>query len=506
MKKVVNMTYASSLTNLCEVNSSFDTGILRIAYTGKNRNKSAISKEAFERCIKTMYNCPVVCRYDRESDSLGGHDMEVVRDADGGLKIVNTTTPVGVIPNQAKYWWEDVEEDDGTVHEYLYTEILLWKRQEAYSKIKRDGITAHSMEITVKDGEMRDGYFYIYDFEFTAFCLINVEPCYESSALEVFSKQEFTKQFSEMMQDLKESFKLVDTSAEVDDIHPQNYSTEGGKEVLDKELETVVEIEDEVEIATEPVDETPVEATDEAQEQPEAVDEVQPEPEQEEFNLTNNIIDELLRALDEETIQFDWGTMPRYCYADSDFELNEVYCWDRGDWLLYGFSYTLDGDNVVIDYNSKKRKKYVIADYEGGEQVSPFASTYTQMEQRIAENTEWESKYQAMSESMTSAEKELDELRQFKADVENTKAAEAREEILANFSDLAGVEAFDKLCEEAMNYDAEALEEKCYAIRGRNATVTKFSLETKTPKIVFEKTSDAEETEPYGGIFEKYLK
>ena len=124
-----------------------------------------------------MYNCPVVCNYNRETDSIGGHDTEVFRDNDGSIRIVNVTTPVGTVPSQSKYWWDVVEEDDGTLHEYLFTEVLIWKRQEAYAKIKRDNITAHSMEITIKDGELKDGIFYIYDFEFTAFCLIGVEPC-----------------------------------------------------------------------------------------------------------------------------------------------------------------------------------------------------------------------------------------------------------------------------------------------------------------------------------------
>lgn len=497
MKKVVNMTYASSLTDLCEVNSSFDTGVLRIAYTGNNRNKSSISKQAFERSIKTMYNCPIVCHYDRETDSLGGHDVELVRDPDGALRVINMTTPVGVIPSEAKYWWDTVEESDGTLHEYLYTEILLWKRQEAYRKIKEDGITAHSMEITVKDGEMIDGYFHIYDFEFTAFALIGVEPCFESSALEVFSKQEFKQQFSEMMQDLKESFNLVNTSdSEVDDIHPHQISTEGGNEVLDKDLETVVETEDELETVVEEVVDTPAEE----QTETDTPDEVQEETNQEEYNLTNNVLDELIQSLCGETVQCEWGEMPRYCYVDSDMEIGEVYCWDRTDWLLYGFTYTLDGDRVVIDFESKKRKKYVIADFDEGGQDSPFASTYTQMEQLIHDNAEWQTKYQ-------NAEAELTELRQYKADVENAKATEARNEILANFSDLAGIEAFDKLCEQAMEYDVDTLEEKCYAIRGRSATITKFSLETKTPKLVFEKNDDAEGEveEPYGGICEKYL-
>ena len=112
MGKLVNMTYASTLTDLCEMNSSFDKGILRIAYTGANRNKSYISKEAFERSINTIYNCPIVCNYDRETDELGGHDIELVRDSAGELQIVNATTPVGVIPESAKVWWDFVTEED----------------------------------------------------------------------------------------------------------------------------------------------------------------------------------------------------------------------------------------------------------------------------------------------------------------------------------------------------------------------------------------------------------
>ena len=50
--EILNLTYASSLTDLCEINSSFDSGILRIAYTGDNRNGSSISKDVFEDALK----------------------------------------------------------------------------------------------------------------------------------------------------------------------------------------------------------------------------------------------------------------------------------------------------------------------------------------------------------------------------------------------------------------------------------------------------------------------
>ena len=60
---------------MVEVNPSFDKGKLRIAYTGTNRNNTFISKEAFEKSIPTMFNCPVVTHYDRQKDTLCGHEI-----------------------------------------------------------------------------------------------------------------------------------------------------------------------------------------------------------------------------------------------------------------------------------------------------------------------------------------------------------------------------------------------------------------------------------------------
>lgn len=512
MDKVLNMTYASSLTNLCEVNSSFDTGVLRICYTGDNRNGSHISKKAIKKSLQTIYNCPIVCNYDRETDTLGGHDMEVVRDENGGLHIVNVTQPVGVIPESSKVWFEEYEEEDGTVHEYLYAEALLWKRQEAYRKIQKDGITAHSMEITVKDGKIVDGVYHINDFEFTAFALIGVEPCFEGSALEMFSKQDFKQQLSEMMQDLKESFKQVNTSLEVDNTHPQNYSMEGGERVLEDKMELIAKYGIDIESLDFSIDDFTVEELTEKFEAMKAASgEGDPAPEataEDKFVLTSNIIDELYRVLGEVKIEREWGECTRYWYVDCDFELKEVYCWDTNDWLLYGFTYDTEGDSVTIDFESKKRKKYVIADFEEGEQPSPFATMFAQMEQKLHDNSEWEAKYQTASDTIASMEIELKELRQFKTDTEYAAAKEERDSVLAKFENLTGVEAFESLRDSCMQYDVETLEEKCYAILGRNGIAAKFNLEDKLPKLKIEKTDSTKtnnkSNEPYGGIFPEY--
>lgn len=68
----------------------------------------------------------------------------------------------------------------------------------------------------------------------------------------------------------------------------------------------------------------------------------------------------------------DWGELRKYLYMDFDYELSEVYCYDCEDWKLYGFSYSMNGDNVIIDFGSKKRKKISIVDFDEGSADSNY--------------------------------------------------------------------------------------------------------------------------------------
>ena len=506
MNKVAHMTYSSSLSSLCEINSSFDTGVLRIAYTGKNRNGSSISKEAFENSIKTMYNCPIVCNYDRETDSIGGHDMALVSSKDGDLKIVNCTMPVGVIPESSKYFWEIVEEDDGTEHEYLCAEVLIWKRQEAYQKIKEDGITKHSMELSIKDGEMKDGVFEIYDFEFTAFCLLgdDHEPCFESSAMGLFSLDALKVQMNKMISELKETYSLISPRSEVEDT--LNIPTEGGEKVLDEKLALVAEYGYEIDALEFSIEEL---SLDEIREKFETMKLADVEPAadpvvEERFELNSRICEEICYAVEAEKIQSPWGEMPRYSVVDYDAEYKMVYCFDADDhWKLYGFGFSMNGDNVVVDFESKKRMKFAIVDFDEGEQTMPFDKLFEDISaQFTANDTQWSEKYQAASDTIETMNTELGSLRQFKTDTEAAAAEVAREEIFAQFEDLAGVEEFESLRENCSEFELDALEEKCYAIRGRNGTIAKFTKKSDAPKLKVDRAEP--EDQAYGGLFEKY--
>lgn len=505
MSKVVHMTYSSSLSPLCEINSSFDTGVLRIAYTGKNRNGSFISKEAFERCIQTMYNCPIVCNYNREQDSFGGHDMEVVADSEGNMRLVNATIPVGVIPESSNYFWDTVEEEDGTKHEYLCADVLIWKRQEAYSKIKNDGVVAHSMELTVKDGETIDGIFVINDFEFTAFCLLgdDHEPCFESSALGMFTFAEMKKQMAEMMNELKADYSLIKPVDGIDDTHPHENFTEGGK-VLDEKIALVAEYGFDVANLDFSIEEMSIDELREKFESMKAAAPASVEAEENKFELNSQMCEEIRCAVETEMVERSWGKMPRYSVVDYDADSKMVYCFDADDhWRLYGFAFSMNGDNVVVDFDSKKRMKFAIVDFDEGEQPMPFDSIFEQIStQFTANDTQWSEKYQSASDTITSMNDELSTLRQFKTDTENAAAEVARNEIFAQFEDLVGVEEFETLQDNCAEFELDALEEKCYAIRGRNGSTAKFTKEQKAPKLKVERVEP--EDMAYGGLFIKY--
>ena len=520
---------------MVSVNSSFDAGVLRVCYHGKNRNRSEINKEIFEKCINTIYNCPIVCNYIREEEEIGSHDVEVVKTSKG-LKLVNITTPVGVVPTGANYWWEEVKEENGVVHEYLCVDVLIWKRQEAYSKLKENGITDESMEITVKDGEMIDGYYRVYDFEFTAFCLLGTaEPCFESASVRLFEKDEFVSQYSLMMSDLKEEIAKVQPANAVDILHPQNFS-EGGNETLDKKLELLAKYNltvdmldfniedfelDELEQKFEEI-KNAAEGNDGSQDgadntptDGEGNGEGNGEGEKpESYALTaEQFRSGLIEALSAERMMSSWGEeIPRYIYVDYDTEVSEVYCYDYEDWKLYGFTYTTNGDVVTVNFTDKKRKKFSIVDFDEGDNDFGFAHVYESISdinhsqnkaEFETEKGKLEAKYSEATSTIDNLNNEIAELRKYKEGKLKDERDDAEEAVFSEFADLVGVEAFETLKENAGNYSIEDLEEKCFAIRGRKNSNMNFSISNKTPKLPTHQHTKNED-EPYEGIFLKY--
>lgn len=503
MGQPVSLRFASAIQNICEINDSFASARLRVCYTGQNRNGSFISKKSIEAAIPSMYNCPVVCNYDIETDTIGGHDVKIIETDDGGIRIVNATSAVGVIPSGANSTFEIVQEDDGTNHEYFVTDALLWKRSPVYEKLVKDGIEAQSMEIDVSKGRNDKGIFIIDDFSFTAFCLLgdDVEPCFESASLQMFNCSECEQQFALMMQDLKENFKQVNTSKE-DDI---DINEEGGESLDDdKKLNHGGEADGghEEEYAKEN-EKTPDEPKQNASEQIANTDD------DEQFTLSaEQFKTGLCDALGKELVHTDWGDYPRYSYCDYDSDAEEVFAFDSDDWNLYGFKYTMKGDNVVVDFGTKKRKKFSIVDFDDGEETTTSLDSaftlHTNMELGKKDRY-YSEKIVVADEKIAKLNEEVADLRKYKSEKMADERAAEESQIFECFKDLDGNTEFEALKSNCAELSIDALQEKCYAIRGKSVKMT-FSTEKKrnNVRVPVGQHEHEKADEPYGGLFVEF--
>ena len=526
--------YPASISQITEINDSFDSALLRVCYAGNNRNRSNLSKDVIEKAIPTMAYCPVVANYTVESDEIGGHDVEIVRTDSGDVKMVNLTDAIGVVPENPEWCWNTVTEEDGREQEYLSTPVILWKRAAVYDKLKRDGISGQSMEIRVKEGRLQDGVFIVDSFEFTAFCLLGdgIEPCFESASLEMFQLNKVSDRLGQMMTDFKKEFSgvMTATAADIDSPSGEENYMKGGESSLNvndlmakygltaedvtvdldgktgEEIEALFSSIREAKFADDDPEAEPSDnnddsvdgnngdesATDTDNNEPGETDatvdddnEDEPGGTKRSFQLTGEqMISGLYESLRKETYTDEWGTWGRYGYVDYYPDTNEVFAYDYTDWKLYGFTFSLNGDNVVIDFDSKKRKKFAYVDFDEGDVGAEYKYMFDGANARFAV-----------------VAKEVNELREFKKSVETAEHNTKVEEVFSRFEDIADDPKFAELRSNCANMSVEDIEDKCFAIRGRKVNVQmKFSQDGPKPvRLPVERNKKTDE--PYGGLF-----
>ena len=279
--KKLKLDFEMTIFDVVDLNKSFASAKVLIAYTGRNRNYSDIGKQAFIDALPSIKNIPIVGRYDVDKDDFGGHDIKVVNKEDG-IDIVNTTIPFGVVPESANQWFE-TRIVNGEEKECLFTDVVLWKRQHGYEYIASVGTLGQSMEINIDSYVVdSDGYCIIDKFQFEALTILgdDITPCFENACVQMYSNEivsDFKLQFSEMLREFKElnqsSTTVTDVTMEVDIDKNNGGSTmaeEIKNEVVDEVTETVVEetLEETVkntveDVAEEVVEETTDETTEE---------------------------------------------------------------------------------------------------------------------------------------------------------------------------------------------------------------------------------------------------
>ena len=180
------------------VNPSFHMGSARIFAIDSVANNVKFSQESTMNALPTLKNIPIVALYKDDEQNFGDH--EIVRDVDG---IRYGTYPIGMIPESAEQWIEEVQTEEG-VKQYLCSDILLWKRQKKeFQLIKSQGTFSVSMEVGMVDYEFNaNKVCNVNEFYFTAIAVLGngVKPAFKEACLN-FHK---IGVFQDMMLDLRE--------------------------------------------------------------------------------------------------------------------------------------------------------------------------------------------------------------------------------------------------------------------------------------------------------------
>lgn len=240
----VNIQPLNPLISKCEI---------KVLYTGKNRNRSFISKEVATKMANSLPGTPIVGQYFYQTGDFGDHGEEELVIDDKGIRFIKSTVPYGFVATDAKVWWQNFVDKDGVEREYLLTEGYLWtgrypdckriieKGNHQSMELDRDSLVGEWSKISGEWSKFENDeheYFIISDAVFSALCILGeeVEPCFEGANITKkggimysLDRDEFKEKMLDFMADLKDAL--------------NNLEYEGGKQVENLNNPTIETLE-----------------------------------------------------------------------------------------------------------------------------------------------------------------------------------------------------------------------------------------------------------------------
>lgn len=492
-----------------------DTRFLKVKiwlmHLEENLNGSYFEKSVVESAIPTLANTPILAYIEDNSEGekdFSDHRMVLVKE-DGKFKIKYIGQAIGVIPEENNAQFEKRVCDDGIEREFLTVDGLVWtKWDDPIDIFNRDFTHSQSMELHDDfEGEWKDdSLFHFTSFKFFGACALGKEilPAMRSASIEAqFSYDDMFKEIQEKTEQFK---------------HIYNLSNKGGTNKVNPKLELLnkYSLTEEDLIAKE------INLEDYSVEELEAKLIEITTPPSSEFTLTaSQLRDEIRGELYKDYTEDEWGYKSRsYWYIDHTEDM--VIAEDAKDnYRLVGLSYSVNGDVVVIDFESKKRMKLVYEPFEGEAEIQ-FEITSKdkveydlnvkekQLEQSFAQEKETavnevKSEFETLNANYTKLEEELTGLREFKELKLTAERVEKETELFESFSTELTEDEMKEVKESASEFTLEQLEEKLFTLVGKKkANFTKVTKKEKqTVKIDVNHDND-DEPKAYGGLFEKY--
>lgn len=546
----MNQRYPVSFIKKGEYESSdfrFIDVSIDVMHTGANLSKTSFTKDAINKAVPTICNTPilgyVVDELDEEDKDFKGHEHEL-RITNKDVKYVYAGQAYGVIPESCNPRW--IVKDDGTgiEREYLRVDGLIWtKFSDPVDIFTRDGTKNHSVELTDmacgpadKNGNVPVG-----SFKFDGCCILSttdpsIKPAMTGSCVTAnFSVEDITAQIRDRLyeyQAIQQNYTAQNdnpSDEEKGDTTPmneneknsvataENTAAENHETATPPAENTVQEPETqttEKSVPAEGEDKTPaaentVANKDEGEAAP--TENTAPTAEGEpaassEFTLTaNQLRDEVYNALLEIQVPSRWDhecMIPKYWLTD--IQDNEVIVTDSGTYQLMGIPYSMNGDNVVLEYENIKRKKVVYEDWDNGDVMPGLITMFSTLTDKLVE----------LSDSYTKAANEVSEIKpkleayqQAEADAKAAEMEAKRNALFATFDEKLGADAEYIALKENKEISYSDLETKCYALVGRKSAEFSYVPNKNnkgTVRFGVGGTQNGSDV-AYGGLIEHYL-
>lgn len=544
----MNQRYPVSFIKKGEYESSdfrFIDVSIDVMHTGANLNKTSFTKDAINKAVPTIRNTPilgyVVDELDEEDKDFKGHEHEL-RITDKDVKYVYAGQAYGVIPESCNPRW--IVKDDGTgiEREYLRVDGLIWtKFSDPVDIFTRDGTKNHSVELTDmacgpadKNGNVPVG-----SFKFDGCCILSttdpsIKPAMTGSCVTAnFSVEDITAQIRDRLyeyQAIQQNYTAQNdnpSDEEKGDTTPMNENeikTPGVEENQVPAENTVAHTEPAGNEATPPNENTVTEpAAAPAEENAAPTTEPEPAPAEPagtentaptenepaagaEFTLSaNQLRDEIYNALLKVQVPSRWDSdcmIPKYWLTD--ILDSEVIVTDSGTYQLMGIPYSMNGDNVVLDYANIKRKKVTYEDWDEGDVMPGLITMFSTLTDKLVE----------LSDSFTKAANEVSEIKPKleayqKAEEDAVVAAEKakRDELFSVMDEKLGADAEYIALKENKEISYSDLETKCYALVGRKSAEFSYVPNKNnkgTVRFGVGGTQNGSDV-AYGGLIEHYL-
>lgn len=539
----MNQRYPVSFIKKGEYESSdfrFIDVSIDVMHTGANLNKTSFTKDAINKAVPTIRNTPilgyVVDELDEEDKDFKGHEHEL-RITDKDVKYVYAGQAYGVIPESCNPRW--IVKDDGTgiEREYLRVDGLIWtKFSDPVDIFTRDGTKNHSVELTDmacgpadKNGNVPVG-----SFKFDGCCILSttdpsIKPAMTGSCVTAnFSVEDITAQIRDRLyeyQAIQQNYTAQNdnpSDEEKGDTTPMNENEKNPAMTENTVAEGAVENpEIETPAAENTATKTESEAAPAENAAPEegaenATTEVPAEntaPAEEdepaassEFTLTaNQLRDEVYNALLKVQVPSRWDNecmIPKYWLTD--IQGSEVIVTDSGTYQLMGIPYSMNGDNVVLEYENIKRKKVIYEDWDNGDVMPGLITMFSTLTDKLVE----------LSDSFTKAANEVSEIKpkleayqQAEADAKAAEMEAKRNALFATFDEKLGADAEYIALKENKEISYSDLETKCYVLVGRKSAEFSYVPNKNnkgTVRFGVGGTQNGSDV-AYGGLIEHYL-